>query len=355
MKKELARIKTSAIEDIAEAASLEGLEAVRRTYLGRKGTLTAILRALKDLPEKERAVIGEEANSLRESIDARIAKRREALKKELHAETLKREWLDSTLAHPKSKKVRGHVHPIIKIRREIESIFLSLGFDIVEGPEIETEYYNFDALNLPDEHPAREMQDTIWLKDAGTTQKRTGRAIYSRLLMRAQVTAIQVRFMEKHNPPFRIVMPGAVFRREATDASHEMQFYQMDGLMVDKHVSLADLKGIMEGVMQRLFGRPIKTRLRPSYFPFVEPAVEMDMECLNCKQKGCSICQQTGWIEVLPGGMVHPHVFKEAGYNPKEWQGIAFDFGLDRLAMMKYNIPDIRLFHSGDMRFLEQF
>ena len=220
---------------------------------------------------------------------------------------------------------------------------------------MELEYYNFDSLNLPETHPAREMQDTWWLDHPPISFRSGNRDIKSRLLLRTQVTAIQVRYMETHQPPLRIIMPGLVYRREATDPSHEIQFSQMDGLMVDRNVSLADLKGIMELVMRELFGKNIKLRLRAGYFPFVEPGVEMDMECLACRQKGCSVCQQTGWIEIFPGGVVHPNVFKAAGYTPREWQGIAFDLGLDRIAMMKYKIPDIRLFHSGDLRFLKQF
>lgn len=354
MPDEIEKIARSARAEIAAARNLNELEARRIQFLGReRGALTLVLRNLKNLPERERAAAGKRANALRETITRLIAERERKLKQTSFETTLEREWLDVT--RPGRKPERGHLHPLTQIRRKLESIFASMGFGVVEGPEVELEYYNFDSLNLPETHPAREMQDTWWLRHPPITVRKGGRAIQSRLLLRTQVTAIQVRYMERHTPPFRIIMPGVVYRREATDASHEMQFTQMDGLMVDRKVSLADLKGIMQVVMRELFGKDIRLRLRAGYFPFVEPGVEMDMECLACRQKGCSVCQKTGWIEIFPGGVVHPNVFRGAGYNPREWQGIAFDLGLDRIAMMHYKIPDIRLFHSGDLRFLKQF
>ena len=354
MLKELARIERSAETEIRAAQNLGELEERRIQFLGReRGALTVILRRLKDLAPKERAAVGTEANRLRKKIESLFTERERSLQKTGLESVLKKERLDVT--RPGFKPERGHLHPITQIRRRLESIFASMGFGIVEGPEVELEYYNFDALNLPETHPAREMQDTWWLRHPPITFRKQGRTIQSRLLLRTQVTAIQVRYMERTNPPFRIIMPGLVYRREATDASHEIQFAQMDGLMVDHKVSLANLKGIMQVVMRELFGAEVKLRLRAGYFPFVEPGVEMDMGCLACGQKGCSVCQRSGWIEIFPGGVVHPHVFKAAGYNPREWQGIAFDLGLDRIAMMKYKIPDIRLFHSGDVRFLKQF
>lgn len=354
MRQELRRIEYSAESEIKAAQTLEELEERRIQFLGReRGALTIILRRLKDLPPEERASVGAEANRLRKSIETLLAEREKALKKTGLEAVLKKERLDVT--RPGKKSERGHLHPITHIRRRLESIFASMGFSVAEGPEVETEFYNFDALNLPETHPAREMQDTWWLRHPAIMARRNAREIKSRLLLRTQVTAIQVRFMERHTPPFRIIMPGTVFRREATDASHEVQFTQMDGLMVDKKVSLANLKGIMQMVMRELFGQDVKLRLRAGYFPFVEPGVEMDMGCLACRQHGCSVCQRTGWIEIFPGGVVHPNVFRAAGYGPGQWQGIAFDIGLDRIAMMKYKIPDIRLFHSGDLRFLKQF
>lgn len=353
MNSTLAKIRKSSANEIKKSSTAEELEKIRLQYMGRKGALTLILRALKDLPEERRRLIGQEANYLRTAIENLLAKRLKELKSISRESVLRNEWLDIT--RPGVKQARGHLHPITKIKREIEAIFYSMGFEVVEGPELELEYYNFDSLNMPATHPAREMQDTWWLKLPPVTLKKQGRVVTSRLLMSTQVTQNQVRYMEKNNPPFRIIMPGTVFRREATDASHETQFTQMDGLMVDKKVSLADLKGIMETVLRRLFGPKIKTRLRAGYFPFVEPGVEMDIECLYCRQSGCSVCKQSGWIEVFPGGVVHPNVFKAAGYNPKNWQGIAWDIGVDRIAILKYKIPDLRLLRSGDLRFLKQF
>lgn len=354
MQAELQKIKSAALESIKNAQNMDELEQARIEFLGReRGALTLILRKLKELPPVERRRIGEEANRLREEIEELLAEKSKELKKTGHESVLKKEWVDVT--RPGTRREQGHLHPITKTRRELEDIFISMGFEIAGGPEVELEYYNFDSLNLPETHPAREMQDTWWLKLEPTTIRKRGRAVKSRLLMRTQVTSIQVRYMEKHNPPFRIIMPGLAFRREATDASHEMQFTQMDGLIVDKKVSLSNLKGIMEAVLKRLFGDGVKTRLRAGYFPFVEPGVEMDLECLYCKQKGCSVCKQSGWIEVFPGGVVHPQVFKAAGYNPKNRQGIAWDIGVDRIAILKYKIPDLRLLRSGDLRFLKQF
>lgn len=354
MPNELQKIERAARRDIAAAKNVKSLEKLRIQYLGREsGALTAILRSLKGLAPADRKRIGYAANKLREEIESALNLKQKIVAKETRESMLKREWLDIT--RPGIKSTRGHLHPITQTRRALEEIFASMGFEIAEGPEVELEYYNFDSLNLPEAHPAREMQDTWWIKHPPVSLKKQGRDIKSRLLLRTQVTSIQVRYMEKHQPPFRIIMPGTVFRREATDASHEMQFTQMDGLMVDKKVSLADLKGIMETVLKKLFGPKIKTRLRAGYFPFVEPGVEMDIECLYCKQGGCSVCKRSGWIEVFPGGVVHPNVFKAAGYNPKNWQGIAWDIGVDRIAILKHKIPDLRLLRSGDLRFLKQF
>lgn len=354
MQDELKKIREAARRDIADAKNAGDLEKLRIQYLAReRGALTLILRSLKNLPPADRKKTGYLANKLREEIERALERRQKEVEKTARESTLKKEWVDIT--RPGTRRERGHLHPITQTRRELEGIFSSMGFEIATGPEVELEYYNFDSLNLPENHPAREMQDTWWIKHPPVSLKRQGRDVKSRLLLRTQVTSIQVRYMERHQPPFRIIMPGTVFRREATDASHEMQFSQMDGLMVDKKVSLSNLKGIMQTVLTRFFGKNVKTRLRAGYFPFVEPGVEMDMECLYCGQKGCSVCKQSGWIEVFPGGVVHPHVFSRAGYNPKDWQGIAWDIGVDRLTILKYKIPDVRLLRSGDLRFLKQF
>lgn len=243
--------------------------------------------------------------------------------------------------------IQGHLHPLTQITREIIRIFQKMGFEIVEGPEIESEWYNFDALNIPKDHPARDMQDTFVLK-AGE-----GR------LLRTQTSAVQVAYMEKNKPPFKIIVPGKVFRRDAADAAHSFEFSQLEGLNISKTVSLADLKGVLADFIREFFGEDTKTRWRPGYFPFVEPGMEVDVSCSICQGKGCPTCKKTGWVELLGAGMVHPNVFRSAGYEPDPpaggWQGYAFGVGVDRLAMMKYKISDIRLLYSGDLRFLKQF
>lgn len=349
----LRQLKREAIIAIQSAKSRAALRDEEVRYVGRSGLLTRILRGLKNISPEERKQKGAEANAMRALLETEIAKRETMLKEEEYKERLHFDKIDIT--KPGRRHQRGSLHPLTLVREEVEDIFEKMGFSIVRGPEIELEWYNFDSLNLPPYHPARDMQDTLWLDEQPMVIKRRGRQIHSRLLMRTQVTSIQVRFMEKHDPPFQIIMPGNVFRRESSDASHEVQFCQMDGLVVGSHASLANLKWIMETVMKKIFGVRVETRLRPSYFPFTEPSVELDMACLVCRGRGCSVCKQTGWIEVLPGGMVNPRVFEAAGYNPRETQGYAFDIGIDRIAMMKYGIPDIRLFRSQDLRFIKQF
>ena len=349
----LEELKQEAVGAIRKAARVADLRDAEVMYLGRSGKLTEVLRSLKDMPEAERKEKGARANALRETLEAEIAGRRGQLEDAEHNERLSAEKIDIT--QPGWKYHTGSLHPLTLVQREIQDIFGKMGFSVVRGPEVELEWYNFDSLNLPPHHPARDMQDTLWLQEEPLFIKKRGQKLSSRLLMRTQVTSIQVRFMETHNPPFQIVMPGNVFRREASDASHEFEFCQMDGFAVGPDASLANLKWVMETVMKKLFGSGVKTRLRPSYFPFTEPSVELDMACLVCGGRGCSVCKKTGWIEVLPGGMVNPRVFEAAGYDPRTNQGYAFDIGVDRIAMMKYGVPDIRLFRSQDVRFINQF
>jgi len=348
MKAKINQIEKNFFQQIKKIEDLESLSQLKNQYLGRKGVIAELLADLKSLPQPQRREAGKAINSLKEKVENLIARHEEKLKKELLSQRLEKEKIDVTL--PGKKIERGHLHPLTLVQRKIEEIFESMGFSVVEGPEVETEWYNFDALNVPKNHPARDMQDTLWLK--GSQKIKDSK---KRLLMRTHTSAVQVRYMEKHNPPLRIIIPGRVFRNERTDASHECQFYQCEGLMVDKNISLGNFKAVIEEFLKRFFEKDIKTRLRPSYFPFTEPSVELDMSCVNCKGKGCSVCKQTGWLEVIPGGMVHPNVFKSAGLNPKFWQGFAFGMGVDRLAMMKYKIDDIRLFYAGDLRFLKQF
>jgi len=337
---DLKSLKVGAEKEIKSTQDLKGLDQFFRKYLGRKGELTRILHSLKKLPKERRIKVGKEANELKNFIKIEFDKRVQILKEKARQRVEEKEWIDVTASG--KKPTLGHLHPLTLVKRRIEEIFRGMGFFVVEGPEIETEWHNFDALNIPKDHPARDVWDTFFLKDGG--------------VLRTHTSPIQIRYMEKHSPPLRIIAPGRVFRHEATDPSHEFEFWQAEGLMVDKNVSVANFKAIIETFLKEFFEKKeIKTRLRPAYFPFTEPSFELEIQCIMCKGKGCSVCKNTGWLEIIPGGMVHPNVFKNAGLNPKFWQGFAFGAGIDRLAMIKYKIDDIRLFNSGDLRFLEQF
>jgi phenylalanyl-tRNA synthetase alpha chain len=337
----LSQLKKIALNEIGQAKDLKTLNEVYKKFLGKKGRLSQILKSLANLSKEKRKKIGKEANELKNFLRIEFDKRAQEIKERIRKETEEKEWIDVTI--PGKKPLFGHLHPLTLTQRKIIEIFQSMGFSVIEGPEVETEWYNFDALNIPKEHPSRDLWNTFWL-----CQK-------SKLLLRTHTSPVQIRYLEKNNPPLRIIVPGRIFRHEATDASHEINFYQLEGLMVDKKVSLANFKAIVEEFFKRFFAKPISLRLRPSYFPFVEPGVEVDISCLNCQGKGCSVCSKKGWLEMMGAGMVHPNVFKATKLNPKFWQGFAFGLGLDRLAMMKYKIDDIRLFYSGDLRFLQQF
>ena len=354
MLEDLKKIEESAKAELRGVSDISRFESLKIQFLGRKGALSLILRSVKDLPEAERRSIGDAANRLRDALEVLFLKRETELRKTVIEGSLRGEWVDIT--HPGVRNPRGHRHPLSLITEKIEDIFHDLGFVTVEGPEVETEYYNFDALNVPKDHPARDIQDTFWLK----ARHVEGEGM--RHLLRTQTSPVQIRFMEKNNPPFRIISPGRVFRHEATDASHEFQFHQIEGLMVGQRgelggdVSIANFKAVMGEFFRKFFNmKDMKIQLRPAYFPFVEPGFEMYISCVNCGMKGCSVCKRQGWIEILGAGMVHPSVFKAVGYNPRDVQGFAFGMAIDRLAMMKYKIPDIRLLHSGDMRFINQF
>jgi phenylalanyl-tRNA synthetase alpha chain len=324
---ELKKLKTEAEKAINRAKDLKELDDIFRKYVGRKGKLALVFRSLKDLPKDKRADMGREANELKEFLEEKIRKRKSALAP-AGTVTEGEEWIDVTA--PGKKPILGHLHPLTLVRRKVEEIFQTMGFSVVEGPEMETEWYNFDALNIPKDHPARDLWDTFYLENG--------------LLLRTHTSPVQIRYMEKNQPPLRIIVPGRVFRHEATDASHEINFYQVEGLMVGREVSVANFKAIIQEFLQRFFEKPIKIRLRPSFFPFTEPSFEVDIASAG-----------SDWLELMGAGMVHPNVLKAAGLNPKMWQGFAFGIGLDRLAMMKYKINDIRLFYSGDLRFLQQF
>ena len=347
----LDEIRKSAIPEISNVRDLDELEKVRIKYLGRSSHLTAILKSLKDLALKEKKKIGPAANALRQQIEQALQQKRNEL-----VQNAKFQPIDITA--PGKKREIGHLHPISKVEEEIEEIFASMGFAIAEGPEIETEFYNFDALNIPAEHPARDMWDTLWIEPQTQSSKlhayrQAGKA--QNLLLRTHTSPVQIHYMETHQPPIRIVAPGKAFRYEASDASHEIQFYQLEGLMVDKNISFANFKSVTSAFLKRIFNKNLSVRFRLDYFPFVEPGVEVGVSCPRCSGRGCSLCGQSGWLEIAGAGMVHPKVFEAVGYNPKDVQGFAFGFGIDRIAMIKYNIPDIRLFNSGDLRFIKQF
>lgn len=343
---ELKKIEHSAKEELKNVSDPARFDELKIQFLGRKGALSAILRTLKEIPEGRRREVGDAANRLRTHLEDMFAEKERSLKRRVIEESLKKEWVDVT--HPGIRPPRGHRHPLTIVRDEIEDIFQQLGFTVADGPEIEEEFYNFDALNVPKDHPARDLQDTFWLKNKGT----------QKYLLRTHTSPVQIHYMQKHNPPFKIIAPGRVFRVEATDASHEIQFYQIEGLMVGvkKEISIANFKAILGEFFRRFFkDKKIKIQLRPAYFPFVEPGFEMYISCVVCNAKGCGACKHSGWIEILGAGMVHPNVFEAVGYNPNDVQGFAFGMAIDRLVMMKYKIPDIRLLHGGDMRFLKQF
>jgi len=348
----LKTLKNRARKEIKKTDNLKELNEVFKKYLGKRGELTRIFRSLEKLPKAKRIRIGKKVNELKNFLGIKFDQKAEVIKEKTQRKLEEKEWIDITA--PGQKISPGHLHPLTQVQRKVEEIFQSMGFSVVEGPEIETEWYNFDALNIPKDHPARDLWDTLYLKIQNPKSK------IQNLLLRTHTTPVDVRYMEKNNPPLRIIIPGRVFRHEATDASHESNFYQIDGLMVGNNISAANFKAIIQEFFQRFFEKPVEIRMRPGYFPFVEPGFEVDMTCLVCEGKGCSACSQTGWMEMMGAGMVHPNVFKAAGLTPHQytgggWQGFAFGMGMDRLAMMKYKINDIRLFYSGDLRFLVQF
>ncbi len=344
MKDKILSIKEGAMAKIAAAETVDTVEDVRVAYLGKKSAFNAILKGLKDLSPQEKKEIGPLANQAKKEIQQAVDAKKAACEAIVDAEA---EWIDVTA--PGAKKVQGHLHPLSIVQRDIEDIFTSMGFEIADGPEMETEFYNFDAINMPDDHPGRDMQDTFWISRDEGREKGTG------TVLRTQTSSVQVRYMQEHTPPLRIIVPGRTFRNEATDASHEHTFHQFEALVAGPDVSVANFLSIAETFFEKFFGQKITVRLRPSYFPFVEPGFEFDISCTNCDGNGCSTCSQTGWIEIGGCGMVHQNVFAAAGYEKGQYQGFAWGFGLERLAMMKYKINDIRLFHSGDVRFVGQF
>ena len=337
---EISRLKDLAVSEIQSATNAKELDEVRVKYLGKKGELTSILRSMGSLAPEERPVIGGKVNEARDELEALIKADEEKFAKQELERKLKEETIDITL--PSTKVKRGSKHPLNRIIEEVEDLFVSMGYDVVAGPELETDEYCFERLNLPKGHPARDMQDSFY--------------ITSEYLLRTQTSAVQARAMmaNEEKSPIRIICPGKTYRRD-DDATHSHQFSQVEGLVIDKNISLADLKGTLEVFVRKMLGENLQLRFRPSYFPFTEPSYEVDVSCFKCGGKGCNLCKQTGWIEVLGSGMVHPNVLKMNGYDPDKYTGFAFGTGLDRLAMFKYGITDIRLLYQNDVRFLSQF
>lgn len=345
MLKQIDDLLRRAFADLNNVADLKELEEWRVRYIGRKSDLVQILRSISTLPAEERRSVGARANEVKQILETKLAEKRKELEDQLTL-SLQRESLDVTL--PGLKIPLGRLHPTTRMLREICEIFVSMGFQIAEGPEVEWEYYNFEALNMPAEHPARDMFATLWV-DFVTAEGKMP------MLLRTHTSPVQIRVMEKMKPPIRIIAPGRVYRYEATDATHEWMFYQVEGLAVDKNITMADLKGTLFEFVRRLFGEDRKCRFRCDYFPFVEPGVEMAIDCLVCRGNGCRLCGNSGWIEILGAGMVHPEVLRRVDIDPTVYSGFAFGMGVERIPMLRYGIDDIRLFYGNDLRFLEQF
>ncbi|MCI8350867.1 MAG: phenylalanine--tRNA ligase subunit alpha [Oscillospiraceae bacterium] len=339
MKAALEQIKQAALHAAETCADSKGLEELKVKYLGKKGELTAILKQMGKLSAEERPVIGALANQVRSQIEELLKQRGEELGRAAQNARLAAERIDVTV--PGSPMPLGHKHPLSIVLDEVKEIFLGMGYDVADGPEVEYDYYNFEALNLPPDHPARDTQDTFYFTD--------------KMLLRTQTSSVQIRVMEKQKPPIRIIAPGRVYRSDAIDATHSPLFHQIEGLVVDKGVTMADLKGTLEILAKRLYGEDCVVRFRPHHFPFTEPSAEMDMQCFNCHGEGCRLCKNEGWIELLGCGMVHPKVLSGCGIDPEEYSGFAFGIGLERLAMRRFGIQDLRLFYENDMRFLSQF
>ncbi len=335
---DLKSIEREARERISKAKTSRELESLRVEFLGRKGKLTLLLKSISSMPKEKRRDFGRECNRLKNLIEELLNERMASVKEEEERERLRKEFIDVTL--PGRNDEVGSLHPITRTLREIVNIFTAMGFAVAEGPEIETDFYNFEALNMPKGHPAREMQDTFYITED--------------VVLRTHTSPVQVRVMMKHSPPIQVIAPGKVYRKDA-DITHTPMFHQVEGLMVDSSVTFSDLKGVLEIFLRKVFGKDTRVRFRPSFFPFTEPSAEVDIGCVICGGKGCKVCKGTGWLEILGCGMVDPEVFKHVGINPEIYQGFAFGMGIERIAMLKYGIDDLRLFFDNDYRFLQQF
>lgn len=339
MREQLESIREKAKEVITSVSSLQELENARVRFLGKKGELTPILRGMGQLPPEERPVIGQIVNEVRAFIEKKLEEAREKIIQQEKALKLEREVIDVTI--PGKRKHLGSRHPLTIVMDEVKEVFLGMGYEIAEGPEVEYDYYNFEALNTPPGHPARDLQDTFYIND--------------KVLLRTQTSPVQVRVMEKKKPPIKIICPGRVYRSDAVDATHSPIFHQIEGLVVDKGITMGDLIGTLQVFAQHLFGKDTKIRLRPHHFPFTEPSAEVDVSCWTCGGTGCRVCKNSGWIEILGAGMVHPRVLEMSGIDPEIYSGFAFGIGVERTAMCKFNIDDMRLFYENDVRFLKQF
>ena len=333
------QIRQEALEEIENAVQPRILEELKVKYIGKKGKLTELSRTMGSLSPEERPAFGQKLNNLRKQLEEAFEKKEKEIKDRLLSERLESERIDVTIPAPAAQT--GSLHPLSSVRNELIEIFVRMGFDVAEGPEVETDYYNFQALNIPQDHPARDMQDTFYVTDS--------------LLLRSQTSAMQIRTMEKQKPPIRIICPGRVFRADEADATHSPIFHQMEGLVVDKGITMCDLKSTLDVFAREVYGSDAKTKLRPSYFPFTEPSVEVDVTCSECSGKGCRVCKGSGWVEILGAGMVNPKVLAGCGIDPAVYSGFAFGMGIDRIALTRYKISDMRIMFENDVRFLEQF
>lgn len=339
MKEKLDKIRQEALERIAGAEGMEKLNELKVFYLGKKGELTAVLKGLKDVAEEERPKVGQLVNSTREAIEKELEEMKNSLSEKLLEKRLEKEGIDVTL--PAKRSPRGHRHPNSIALDEIENIFIGMGYEVVEGPEIEYDEYNFTKLNIPANHPAKDEQDTFYIN--------------KEIVLRTQTSPVQARVMEKGKLPIRMISPGRVFRSDEVDATHSPSFHQVEGLVLDRHITFSDLKGTLAEFAKKLFGEDTRVKFRPHHFPFTEPSAEMDVSCFKCKGQGCRFCKGSGWIEILGCGMVHPNVLDMCGVDKNEYQGFAFGLGLERVALLKYEIDDMRLLYENDIRFLSQF
>lgn len=339
MKEKLDKIKEEALVKISESCTLDKLNEIRVAYLGKKGELTEVLKGMKDVVAEERPKVGQFVNDTRKAIEEKLEEMKNSLAKEAREKQLAEEVIDVTL--PAKKNSVGHRHPNTIALEEVERIFVGMGYEVVEGPEVEYDYYNFEALNIPANHPAKDEQDTFYINDE--------------IVLRTQTSPVQARVMEQGKLPIRMIAPGRVFRADEVDATHSPSFHQIEGLVIDKNVTFADLKGTLAEFAKELFGENTKVKFRPHHFPFTEPSAEVDVTCFKCGGKGCRMCKGSGWIEILGCGMVHPNVLKMSGIDPEEYTGFAFGVGLERIALLKYEIDDMRLLYENDTRFLKQF